>query len=266
MFVELDCSLLEINPLIVTQEGDVLALDGKVNFDSNGLFRHPELLELRDLHEEDQKEVEASKFDLSYIALDGNIGCMVNGAGLAMGTMDVIKLYGGNPANFLDVGGGATAEKVTAAFRILLSDSQVKGVLVNIFGIMGCDDRRRRDAVKQVKLSCRWWCAWRERTSRRARCWPTRSCRSSPPTTWATPPEAAGRRRRALARRPVSAPAAPPAAPCPGTAATRRETAKDLHEHLGRQEHQADLPGFHRQGGRSTQSRRSPTGRRWSAA
>ena len=155
MFVELDCALLEINPLIVTQEGDVMALDGKVNFDSNGLFRHPELLELRDLHEEDPKEVEASKFDLSYIALDGNIGCMVNGAGLAMSTMDVIKLYGGNPANFLDVGGGATAEKVAAAFRILLSDSQVKGVLINIFGgIMKCDVIAAGviEAVKQTKL------------------------------------------------------------------------------------------------------------------
>jgi len=133
----------------------VMALDGKVNFDSNGLFRHLELAELRDLHEEDPKEVEASKFDLSYIALDGNIGCMVNGAGLAMSTMDVIKLYGGNPANFLDVGGGATAEKVTAAFRILLSDSQVKGVLVNIFGgIMKCDVIAAGviEAVKQVKL------------------------------------------------------------------------------------------------------------------
>src|SRR6185295_10595254 len=156
MYTELDCALLEINPLIVTQEGDVMALDGKVNFDSNGLFRHPELAELRDLHEEDAKEVEASKFDLSYIALDGNIGCMVNGAGLAMGTMDVIKLYGGNPANFLDVGGGATAEKVTAAFRILLSDAQVKGVLVNIFGgIMKCDVIAAGviEAVKQVQLS-----------------------------------------------------------------------------------------------------------------
>ncbi len=139
-FVELDCSLAEINPLVSTKGGDVLALDAKINFDSNGLFRHPELSELRDLHEEDAKEIEASKFDLSYIALDGNIGCMVNGAGLAMATMDVIKLHGGEPANFLDVGGGATKDNVKAAFKILLSDENVKGVLVNIFGgIMRCD-------------------------------------------------------------------------------------------------------------------------------
>jgi len=139
-FCELDCSLAEINPLVTTKEGEVLALDAKMNFDSNGLFRHPELLQLRDLHEEDPKEIEASKFDLSYVALDGNIGCMVNGAGLAMSTMDVIKLHGGEPANFLDVGGGATKENVTAAFKILLSDPNVKGVLVNIFGgIMRCD-------------------------------------------------------------------------------------------------------------------------------
>jgi succinyl-CoA synthetase beta subunit len=139
-FVELDCSLAEINPLVTTNDGKVLALDAKINFDSSGLFRHSELAALRDLHEEDPKEVEASKFDLSYIALDGNIGCMVNGAGLAMSTMDVIKLYGGEPANFLDVGGGATTENVTAAFKILLSDEKVQGVLINIFGgIMRCD-------------------------------------------------------------------------------------------------------------------------------
>ncbi|MEM7311047.1 MAG: ADP-forming succinate--CoA ligase subunit beta [Planctomycetota bacterium] len=139
-FCELDCSLAEINPLVTTKEGKVLALDAKINFDSNGLFRHADVAALRDLHEEDAKEVEASKFDLSYIALDGNIGCMVNGAGLAMGTMDVIKLHGGEPANFLDVGGGATKENVKAAFKILLSDDNVKGVLVNIFGgIMRCD-------------------------------------------------------------------------------------------------------------------------------
>jgi len=140
MYVDLDCSIAEINPLVVTKQNQLIALDAKINFDSNALFRHKELLELRDLDEEDPKEIEASKYDLSYIALDGNIGCMVNGAGLAMATMDVIQLYGGSPANFLDVGGGATAEKVTAAFRILLSDAQVKGVLVNIFGgIMKCD-------------------------------------------------------------------------------------------------------------------------------
>ncbi len=139
-FAELDCSIAEINPLVTTKGGDVLALDAKINFDDNALFRHKELLELRDLDEEDPKEIEAAKFDLSYIALDGNIGCMVNGAGLAMATMDVIKLHGGEPANFLDVGGGATKENVKAAFKILLSDPNVKGVLVNIFGgIMRCD-------------------------------------------------------------------------------------------------------------------------------
>ncbi|GKS10040.1 ADP-forming succinate--CoA ligase subunit beta [Paenibacillus chitinolyticus] len=139
-FVEKDCSIAEINPLVVTGDGNVMALDAKLNFDSNALFRHKDILELRDLEEEDEKEIEASKYDLSYIALDGNIGCMVNGAGLAMATMDIIKHYGGDPANFLDVGGGATKEKVTEAFKIILSDSKVKGIFVNIFGgIMRCD-------------------------------------------------------------------------------------------------------------------------------
>jgi len=139
-FVEKDASLAEINPLVVTEEGEVIALDAKFNFDSNALYRHPEIVELRDLNEEDEKEIEASKYDLSYISLDGNIGCMVNGAGLAMATMDIIKYYGGEPANFLDVGGGATTEKVTEAFKIILSDSKVSGILVNIFGgIMKCD-------------------------------------------------------------------------------------------------------------------------------
>jgi succinyl-CoA synthetase beta subunit len=139
-FSESDGSLAEINPLVLTRAGDLLALDAKMGFDDNSLFRHPEIRELRDLHEEDPKEVEASKHDLSYISLDGNIGCMVNGAGLAMSTMDIIKQCGGAPANFLDVGGGATTEKVTAAFKILLSDQNVKAVLVNIFGgIMKCD-------------------------------------------------------------------------------------------------------------------------------
>ncbi|GGH17509.1 ADP-forming succinate--CoA ligase subunit beta [Paenibacillus segetis] len=139
-FVDKDCSIAEINPLVVTGDGDIMALDAKLNFDSNALFRHKDILELRDLEEEDEKEIEASKFDLSYIALDGNIGCMVNGAGLAMATMDIIKYYGGDPANFLDVGGGATAEKVTEAFKIILSDTKVKGIFVNIFGgIMKCD-------------------------------------------------------------------------------------------------------------------------------
>ena len=154
-FDETDASLAEINPLILTGDGRVIALDAKLNFDSNALFRHPDIVAMRDLDEEDPAEIEASKFDLSYISLDGDIGCLVNGAGLAMATMDVIKLYGGNPANFLDVGGGATAEKVTAAFRILLSDAQVKGVLVNIFGgIMKCDVIAAGviEAVKQVKL------------------------------------------------------------------------------------------------------------------
>jgi len=154
-FVELDCSLAEINPLVVTKGGDVLALDAKINFDSNALFRHPDVVALRDLDEEDPKEIEASRFDLSYIALDGNIGCMVNGAGLAMATMDVIKLHGGEPANFLDVGGGAKKENVAAAFKILLSDPQVKGVLINIFGgIMRCDVIAEgvRAAVQEVDL------------------------------------------------------------------------------------------------------------------
>ena len=156
LFCELDCSLAEINPLVTTTDGQVLALDAKINFDDNALFRHEELLALRDLDEEDAKEIEASKYDLSYIALDGDIGCMVNGAGLAMATMDVIQLYGGSPANFLDVGGGATTEKVAAAFRILLSDDNVKAVLVNIFGgIMKCDVIAEGviEAVKQVELS-----------------------------------------------------------------------------------------------------------------
>ncbi|QHT60682.1 ADP-forming succinate--CoA ligase subunit beta [Paenibacillus lycopersici] len=139
-FVEKDCSIAEINPLVVTGDGNVMALDAKLNFDSNALYRHKDIVDLRDLEEEDEKEIQASKFDLSYIALDGNIGCMVNGAGLAMATMDIIKYYGGDPANFLDVGGGATKEKVTEAFKIILSDEKVKGIFVNIFGgIMKCD-------------------------------------------------------------------------------------------------------------------------------
>jgi succinyl-CoA synthetase beta subunit len=139
-FMGLDCSIVEINPLVVTGTGEVVALDAKVSFDDNALFRHPELEKLRDEAEEDPKELEAAKHDLNYVALDGTIGCMVNGAGLAMATMDIIKLYGAAPANFLDVGGGATKEKVTAAFRIILSDPNVEGILVNIFGgIMRCD-------------------------------------------------------------------------------------------------------------------------------
>ncbi len=139
-FDETDASLAEINPLVVTGDGRVIALDAKLNFDSNALFRHPDIVAMRDLDEEDPAEVEASKFDLSYISLDGNIGCLVNGAGLAMATMDTIKLFGAEPANFLDVGGGATAEKVTEAFKIMLRNPKVKGILVNIFGgIMQCD-------------------------------------------------------------------------------------------------------------------------------
>ncbi len=140
MFVEKDMSMLEINPLVVTKDGNLVCLDGKMDFDGNALFRHKEIVELRDLEEEDPAEVEASKYDLNYVKLDGQIGCMVNGAGLAMATMDIIKLYGLEPANFLDVGGGATKEKVSAAFKIILSDKSVKGILVNIFGgIMRCD-------------------------------------------------------------------------------------------------------------------------------
>ncbi len=139
-FIEKDMSLLEINPLVVTGTGDLICLDAKINFDSNALYRHEDIVALRDLDEEDKAEVEASKYDLSYIKLDGKIGCMVNGAGLAMATMDIIKLYGAEPANFLDVGGGATKEKVTEAFKIILSDENVEGILVNIFGgIMRCD-------------------------------------------------------------------------------------------------------------------------------
>ena len=139
-FVEKDMSLLEINPLVVTNDNQLVCLDAKINFDSNALDRHPEIKALRDLSEEDAKEIEASKYDLSYVALDGSIGCMVNGAGLAMATMDIIKLYGAEPANFLDIGGGATKEKVTAAFKIITADARVKGILVNIFGgIAKCD-------------------------------------------------------------------------------------------------------------------------------
>jgi len=140
LFIAADCSLVEVNPLVVTKTGQVQALDAKFNFDDNALFRHPEIVALRDTAEEDPREVEASSFGLNYIGLDGNIACLVNGAGLAMATMDIIKYYGGEPANFLDVGGGATKEQVTAAFKIILGDPQVKGILVNIFGgIMQCD-------------------------------------------------------------------------------------------------------------------------------
>jgi len=154
-FIETDASLIEINPLVVTKDGAVICLDAKMSFDDNGLFRHPEIREMRDANEEDPAETEASKFDLSYVHLDGNIGCMVNGAGLAMATMDIVKYFGAEPANFLDVGGGANSQKVAAAFRILLSDDRVKAVLVNIFGgIMLCDVLAQGvvDAAREVKL------------------------------------------------------------------------------------------------------------------
>ncbi len=139
-FIDCDCSIAEINPLVLTKEGDILALDAKMNFDSNALYRHKDIVSYRDLDEEEPTEIEASKFDLAFIKLDGNIGCLVNGAGLAMATLDIIKLHGESPANFLDVGGGANKEKVTAAFKIILQDPNVKGILVNIFGgIMKCD-------------------------------------------------------------------------------------------------------------------------------
>ena len=155
-FVDTDASLAEINPMILTVDGDILALDAKMNFDTNALFRQPKILDMRDFDEEDPAEIEASKFDLSYISLDGDIGCLVNGAGLAMATMDVIKLFGGEPANFLDVGGGATTEKVTEAFKIMLSNPNLKAILVNIFGgIMRCDVIATGvvEAAKQVDLT-----------------------------------------------------------------------------------------------------------------
>jgi succinyl-CoA synthetase beta subunit len=155
-FIGCDCSMVEINPLVVTTKGEVLALDAKFNFDDNALYRHPEIAAMRDIAEEDPREVEASKHDLNYIGLDGNIACLVNGAGLAMATMDIIKFYGGSPANFLDVGGGATEEQVTEAFKILIADRNVKAILVNIFGgIMKCDVIAQGiiNAAKTVKLS-----------------------------------------------------------------------------------------------------------------
>ena len=156
LFIENDASLIEINPLILTKENKILCLDAKINFDDNALFRNPEILNLRDFNEEEEKEIEASKYNLSYIKLDGNIGCMVNGAGLAMATMDIIKLYGQEPANFLDVGGGASKEKVSAAFKIILSDKNVKGILINIFGgIMRCDILAQGvvDAANEININ-----------------------------------------------------------------------------------------------------------------
>ena len=156
MFKNTDANMVEVNPLILTKDEKIVCLDAKVNFDSNALFRHPEIIELRDLNEEDPTEIEASKHDLAYIKLDGSIGCMVNGAGLAMATMDIIKLYGKEPANFLDVGGGASKEKVSAALKIILSDKNVKGILINIFGgIMRCDVLAQGvvDAAKEINIS-----------------------------------------------------------------------------------------------------------------
>ena len=156
MFVSTDASMVEINPLILTKDNKIICLDAKIKFDDNALFRHPDILKLRDLNEEDPTEVEASKYDLSYIKLDGSIGCMVNGAGLAMATMDIIKIYGEEPANFLDVGGGASKEKVSAAFKIILSDKNVKGILINIFGgIMRCDVLAQGvvDAAKETNIN-----------------------------------------------------------------------------------------------------------------
>ena len=156
MFIDTDANLVEINPLILTKENKIICLDAKMSFDDNALFRHPEILDLRDLNEEDPTEVEASKHNLAYIKLDGNIGCMVNGAGLAMATMDIIKIYGKQPANFLDVGGGASKEKVSAALKIILSDKNVKGILINIFGgIMRCDVLAQGvvDATKEIKIN-----------------------------------------------------------------------------------------------------------------
>ena len=171
-FLETDASLLEINPFITTTDGRLFALDAKINFDDNALFRHPDLRELRDITEEDPLEVEASKYSLNYIKLDGNVGCMVNGAGLAMATMDIIKYAGGMPANFLDVGGGASAEQVAHAFEILLSDKNVKAVLINIFGgILAwihwppAWSKRRARPIS----SCQSYCGWKARTSMRAR-------------------------------------------------------------------------------------------------
>jgi succinyl-CoA synthetase beta subunit len=156
MFISTDASMVEVNPLILTKEGKIICLDAKINFDSNALFKHPEIMELRDLNEEDPTEIEASKHDLAYIKLEGSIGCMVNGAGLAMATMDIIKLYGKEPANFLDVGGGASKEKVSAALKIILSDKNVKGILINIFGgIMRCDVLAQGvvDAAKEININ-----------------------------------------------------------------------------------------------------------------
>ena len=185
-FVDKDMSLLEINPLIVTGDGKLVCLDAKINFDANALFRHPDVLALRDESEEDPREAEAHEHDLSYVSLDGTIGCMVNGAGLAMATMDIIKLHGAEPANFLDVGGGASREKVAAAFKIITGDERVKGILINIFGgIMRCDVIAEGviAAAKETGSACRWWCGSKAPTwSSAGRCCATPASTSSPPT------------------------------------------------------------------------------------
>ena len=190
--MDTDASLVEINPLILEGNGNIKALDAKFNFDANALFRHPEIVAYRDLDEEDPAEVEASKFDLAYISLDGNIGCLVNGAGLAMATMDTIKLFGGEPANFLDVGGGATAEKVTEAFKIMLKNPKVKGILVNIFGgIMKCDTIADGviAACKAVNLSGAAGGAHEghQRRPGQEDAGRLAACRSSAPTPWPKP-------------------------------------------------------------------------------
>ena len=243
-YIETDASLVEVNPLVILKDGGVVALDAKMNFDDNALFRHTDIVEYRDVAEEDPPEAKAKEYDLAYISLDGNIGCMVNGAGLAMATMDTIKLVGGEPANFLDVGGGATKEKVTAAFKLILADPEVKAVLVNIFGgIMKCDVIAEGvvAAARRFSSRSRWssgsrapTSSWARRSSR------SRACRSLPRTTCARPP-----------RRP-----SPPA---------RGEKAS--HEHPRQQEHPGALSGHHRLGGlvpRQADARR--TARSWSPA
>ncbi len=241
VFVECDCSLAEINPLVVTGAGELLALDAKMTFDDNALFRHPDLAELRDLAEEEPAEVRAGKAGLSYVKLDGNIGCLVNGAGLAMSTMDLIKLHGGEPANFLDVGGGANVEQVTEAFRILLDDKNVKAVLVNIFGgIMRCTtiaeaildayklvgfnvplvvrlEGTEVDEGRKILAESGLDIITRRRPDRRR--------------------QESRRRRQATRLSQIHA------------ARTRNSTSRDRHEHPRRQEHPRPLPGHHRQGG-----------------
>jgi succinyl-CoA synthetase beta subunit len=240
-FWETDASLAEINPLILEGNGNIKALDAKMNFDSNALFRHEDIVAMRDLDEEDPAEIEASKFDLSYISLDGNIGCLVNGAGLAMATMDTIKLFGAEPANFLDVGGGATTEKVTEAFKIMLKNPKVKGILVNIFGgIMKCDTIATGVvAAARCTSPCRWWCACaaptRTSASRSSR---IPACPSFPPDDMA---DAA---QKIVARRQV----------------------RNQHEHSDQQEHPVVTQGitgktgqFHTKMCRSTPTARTAT-------